>query len=156
MGLAAGALALGTVRSGLTYRENVRILRATSLQAVTDALTGLGNRRQLITDLEGSVPRPAPRPATLLFFDLNGFKRYNDTYGHAAGDALLVRLGVALSAVVGDQGSAYRLGGDEFCALLDGHYPAHDQLIASAGIRPHRARRRLRRHHLARRHPDPR
>ncbi len=71
-------------------------------------------------------------PATLLFFDLDGFKRYNDTYGHAVGDALLVRLGSALSAVIDDHGSAYRLGGDEFCALLEGRHPAHDQLVASA------------------------
>ncbi len=130
VGLAAGALALGTVRSGLTYRENVRILRATSLQAVTDALTGLCNRRQLITDLEHLV-RDSRRTGTLLFFDLNGFKRYNDTYGHGAGDTLLVRLGVALRTVVGDRGSAYRLGGDEFCVLLDGHYAAHDQVVMS-------------------------
>jgi two-component system cell cycle response regulator len=131
VGLAAGTLALATVRSALTYRENAQILRATRVQAVTDALTGLCNRRQLIADLD-ALFRDGQRPATLLFFDLNGFKRYNDTYGHGVGDALLIRLGSALSAVIGDKGSAYRLGGDEFCALLDGHHPAHDQLVASA------------------------
>ena len=130
VGLAAGALALASIRSGLTYRENVRILSATRAQAATDVLTGLGNRRQLIIDLE-SLFRSRRKKAVLLFFDLNGFKRYNDTYGHGAGDALLVRLAVALSAVVGDRGSAYRLGGDEFCVLLEGHEPDHDQLIAS-------------------------
>jgi two-component system, cell cycle response regulator len=50
-------------------------------------------------------------------FDLNGFKRYNDTFGHAAGDALLTRLGTRLSEAAAP-GSAYRLGGDEFCVLL--------------------------------------
>ena len=50
--LAAGALGLATARSSMTYLENVRILRTTRRQAVTDALTGLSNRRQLISDLE--------------------------------------------------------------------------------------------------------
>jgi diguanylate cyclase (GGDEF)-like protein len=131
VGLAAGALALASVRSALTYRENAHMLRATSMQAVTDALTGLGNRRQLITDLERLFPSGS-RETTLVFFDLNGFKRYNDVYGHGVGDALLARLGAALSATVGSAGSAYRLGGDEFCALLDGRHTAHDELVAGA------------------------
>jgi two-component system cell cycle response regulator len=129
--LAAGALVLATVRSALTYLENVHILRATSREAVTDSLTGLGNRRQLIEDLEHRFEH-ASQSATLVFFDLNGFKRYNDTYGHVAGDALLARLASALRSVVAAHGSAFRLGGDEFCVLLDGRYPRHDRLIASA------------------------
>jgi diguanylate cyclase (GGDEF)-like protein len=131
VGLAAGALALAAVRSSMTYLENVRILRATRAQAVTDALTGLGNRRQLITDLEVFF-RDGQQTATLLFFDLNGFKLYNDSYGHGAGDALLVRLAVALKSTVSHRGSAYRLGGDEFCVLLEGHYPADHELLGSA------------------------
>ena len=54
----------------------------------------------------------------LYLFDLNGFKRYNDTFGHPAGDKLLTRLGGALESAIGDDGSAYRIGGDEFCLLL--------------------------------------
>ena len=51
-------------------------------------------------------------------FDLDGFKAYNDAYGHPAGDALLVRLGAAGSeAAVDGRGTAYRMGGDEFCVL---------------------------------------
>src|SRR5262249_37900339 len=50
-------------------------------------------------------------------FDLNGFKRYNDTFGHPAGDALLTRFAGKLEAAVGDTGTCYRLGGDEFCAV---------------------------------------
>jgi diguanylate cyclase (GGDEF)-like protein len=53
----------------------------------------------------------------LMLFDLNGFKAYNDTFGHSAGDDLLARLGRALGAAVGSLGGAYRLGGDEFCVL---------------------------------------
>ena len=54
-----------------------------------------------------------------MFFDLDGFKSYNDAFGHSAGDALLARLGRALAASVAGRGEAYRLGGDEFCVLLD-------------------------------------
>jgi two-component system cell cycle response regulator len=54
-------------------------------------------------------------------FDLNGFKNYNDTFGHPAGDALLLRLGAALAEAVGPLGGrAYRPGGDEFCVIADG------------------------------------
>ena len=59
--------------------------------------------------------RPPRRPLGLIMFDLNGFKGYNDTFGHPAGDALLARLGRRLAAAV-PGGEAYRLGGDEFCA----------------------------------------
>jgi diguanylate cyclase (GGDEF)-like protein len=87
-------------------------------QAVTDALTGLGNRRKLTADLTRALQRPGGDPAVLLLFDLDGFKGYNDTFGHLAGDALLARLGAKLDDAVGARGRAYRLGGDEFCALL--------------------------------------
>jgi two-component system, cell cycle response regulator len=52
-----------------------------------------------------------------MLFDLNGFKGYNDQFGHPAGDALLARLGQKLAAVT-DEGGAYRLGGDEFCLVV--------------------------------------
>ncbi|MFZ0386228.1 MAG: diguanylate cyclase [Solirubrobacteraceae bacterium] len=133
VGLAAGALVLATVRSMLTYLENVRILRTRAREAMTDVLTGLSNRRQLFVDLEDSGWAWAgQRTRTLVFFDLNGFKRYNDTFGHPAGDALLSRLGARLVAVVTERGSAYRLGGDEFCLLLEGHHSRDDRLVAQA------------------------
>jgi two-component system, cell cycle response regulator len=53
----------------------------------------------------------------LAFFDLDGFKNYNDTFGHAEGDLLLQRLSHKLAHVVGTRGVAYRLGGDEFCVV---------------------------------------
>jgi len=86
--------------------------------ATTDGLTGLANRRQLMADLERRVARPMDR-AVLLLFDLDGFKGYNDAFGHLAGDALLARLGQALEHSVQGHGRAYRLGGDEFCVLAD-------------------------------------
>ena len=69
---------------------------------------------------------------TLALFDLDGFKQYNDAFGHAAGDALLQRLGADLDAAVAGHGRAYRLGGDEFCVLLDHHAAAGDPIMAAA------------------------
>ena len=54
----------------------------------------------------------------LALFDLDGFKQYNDTFGHPAGDTLLVRLGGNLAAFLHGRGRAFRMGGDEFCALF--------------------------------------
>jgi diguanylate cyclase (GGDEF)-like protein len=91
--------------------------------AATDPLTGLWNRRRMAVDLEAALTADSAR--LLVLFDLDGFKRYNDTFGHPAGDALLTRLAARLAQTVGTRGRAYRMGGDEFCALLDpGHEPA--------------------------------
>lgn len=88
-------------------------------QAMTDPLTGLGNRRRLTEDLTSAFARGAAAgPSVLLLFDLDGFKSYNDTFGHLAGDELLARLGGRLRGAVDGVGTAYRLGGDEFCAHL--------------------------------------
>jgi diguanylate cyclase (GGDEF)-like protein len=106
-------------RTAMTFGENLRMLDRSRREATSDALTGLGNRRRLLTDLQDEVAHAtADEPRVLALFDLDGFKRYNDTYGHPAGDALLARLGHNLEQVVGSRGCAYRLGGDEFCALL--------------------------------------
>ncbi len=90
-------------------------------EATIDPLTGLANRRQLAEDLEEVWHDATPeRPVRLLLFDLDGFKAYNDSFGHLGGDLLLGRLSRAFKQAVGSRGCAYRLGGDEFCALLRG------------------------------------
>jgi diguanylate cyclase (GGDEF)-like protein len=87
--------------------------------ALTDALTKLGNRRKLATDLDQRLPgASAETPLVLVMFDLDGFKSYNDTFGHLAGDAVLARLGGKLASAIASYGTAYRLGGDEFCVLV--------------------------------------
>ena len=95
--------------------------RELEAHASSDALTGLANRRRLLADLERRVRTAgAETPAVLTMFDLNGFKNYNDTFGHLAGDALLQRLGSALAeAVAAFGGRAYRPGGDEFCVIAN-------------------------------------
>jgi diguanylate cyclase (GGDEF)-like protein len=115
--LATCTLALVVVRLALTFRENRRLFELTHQEATTDALTGLGNRRQLMNDLQRRLAADTPAPTLLMLFDLDGFKGYNDTFGHPAGDALLTRLGEKLATVPGEDGAAYRLGGDEFCLL---------------------------------------
>jgi diguanylate cyclase (GGDEF)-like protein len=106
------------VRLAISDRENRLLLE----QVRTDPLTGLGNRGRMQVDLEAACEGASENsPATLFIFDLNGFKRYNDSFGHPAGDELLLRLGEALrraSASAG--GTAYRVGGDEFCLLASG------------------------------------
>jgi two-component system cell cycle response regulator len=114
--LAVSSLFLIVVRLALTVLENLQIADASKREALTDALTGLGNRRRLMQDVEAALEREGT--TLLVLYDLDGFKGYNDTFGHPAGDALLARLGGALATAVADCGTAYRPGGDEFCALL--------------------------------------
>ena len=104
-------------------------------QALTDALTKLGNRRKLAADLDERLADAAASKAlVLIVFDLDGFKSYNDTFGHGAGDAMLARLGGKLAAAVSAHGTAYRLGGDEFCALVAADSSElHTVLAAASG-----------------------
>jgi len=107
------------MRLYLSLRENTRLLDAGGREAVTDDLTGLGNRRQLVARLQRLLDSRGGRPVTTFaLFDLDGFKVYNDTFGHFAGDLLLRRLGGNLATSVAPGGVAYRLGGDEFCVLV--------------------------------------
>src|SRR5581483_3440892 len=118
--LAAATIVAVILRTGMTFRENARILALMRTHAVTDALTTLVTRRQLVVDLDLALEEgAAAKPRLLAIYDLNGFKHYNDTFGHPAGDALLARLAAALEVVVEPVGCAYRLGGDEFCVLVD-------------------------------------
>jgi diguanylate cyclase (GGDEF)-like protein/putative nucleotidyltransferase with HDIG domain len=147
-----GAGALAVARRGREFREDEEALMrgladraqqaATEIlehetlreQAVTDPLTRLGNRRRLSDDLAERLAKSSSEaPLLLMLFDLDGFKNYNDTFGHVAGDALLARLGHKLAAAVSPHGTAYRLGGDEFCALLPARRDQlHDAVAATA------------------------
>jgi diguanylate cyclase (GGDEF)-like protein len=134
----AGGLAIATivaviVRTAWSLSENLGLLRETRAEALTDALTGLGNRRQLLADLERELEwTTIEDPRILILFDLDGFKGYNDNFGHMAGDTLLARLGRNLKASVQPYGHSYRLGGDEFCALVTTVPPGVEAIIAGA------------------------
>jgi diguanylate cyclase (GGDEF)-like protein len=128
---AASLVAVG-LRAWLTHRENLTLLRQSRQEALEDGLTGLANRRELMLDLARMLRRGVEEPSTLVFFDLDGFKGYNDNFGHGAGDTLLARLASALSDSVAGVGTAYRLGGDEFCVLYCGDVTREDEAVARA------------------------
>ena len=117
--MAGATLAAMLARFVLTFRTSQRLLVTRRNQAITDQLTGIPNRRALVSTLEHEL-RGGSRKRTLLLalFDLDGFKDYNDTFGHPAGDLLLVRLARRLDDTARRAGArAYRMGGDEFCLL---------------------------------------
>ena len=89
-------------------------------QALYDALTGLGNRRLFTRDFARSLAdgERNDHPFALLLLDLDRFKALNDTWGHAAGDAVLAEIGQRLAKVGRPNDLFYRLGGDEFVALI--------------------------------------
>jgi diguanylate cyclase (GGDEF)-like protein len=124
--------AIGAVigRMALTFRENTKLLEQSRRDAETDALTGLANRRKLLLDLEERLD--AQVPTLLLLFDLDGFKSYNDAFGHPAGDALLRRLAQKLDAACEGFGRSYRMGGDEFCVLAHGDPSHRTSIVATA------------------------
>ena len=118
LGLAMACLLAVVLRMSVTVRENHELLEGSRREAMTDALTGLANRRRLMLDLERELSYATTEdPCALALFDLDGFKQYNDRFGHPVGDALLARLGRRLAEAVGHEGVAYRLGGDEFCVV---------------------------------------
>ncbi len=131
--LAAVTVLTVCVHLMMTVRENIAMLAGSRRLALTDPLTGLGNRRQLMEDLNVACRRVSGGETwELMLYDLNGFKRYNDTFGHPAGDALLARLSDKLKTVVAPYGTAYRMGGDEFCVLLRDCAEQIDALTAAS------------------------
>jgi two-component system cell cycle response regulator len=125
--LGAACLVAVLARLLFTFDLNSRMLEESEEEAVTDALTGLANRRALMADLERVATASPPETMVLALFDLDGFKVYNDSFGHPAGDDLLRRLGGQLAASAKPHGRGYRLGGDEFCILASTRdLPAED------------------------------
>ena len=132
-GTAIGAIAVGrgerpfredelAVLIGLVQRAREAAAEIISherlrVEALSDPLTRLGNRRKLAADVAQRLNVPAESPTVLALIDMDGFKRYNDTFGHSAGDELLVTLAGILTQRLGSRGAAYRLGGDEFCIV---------------------------------------
>ena len=116
--LAALALIAALARLYLLFHDALALAESRRL-SVTDDLTGLANRRQLMIDLTAAFD--AEQAFVLALFDLDGFKRFNDTFGHVAGDELLRDLALRATAATGSHSGLYRLGGDEFCVIcVDG------------------------------------
>jgi diguanylate cyclase (GGDEF)-like protein len=111
------ALAVAALMTDLVSRDDVE--RRLRTEAWHDSLTGLPNRRMLLDRLDMASRRLAREPGvlTLLFVDLDDFKHVNDTFGHPAGDHVLIQTGRRLRSVVRDADTVARLGGDEFVVL---------------------------------------
>ena len=125
LGLTLATLVLVGVRAGLSHRELNTLTRTHHHQAVTDELTGLGNRRRLTSELESRLTDPArvdgpEGDLALLMIDLDHFKEINDSFGHPTGDELLRLIGPRLRSVTRSGDVVARLGGDEFAVLLTG------------------------------------
>lgn len=95
---------------------NLRLRERLADLAARDALTGLLNRRRLDEAVERHVREAAP--IACIMIDIDHFKRFNDDFGHDAGDAVMQHVAHIILDVVGGAGSAYRFGGEEFTILL--------------------------------------
>jgi diguanylate cyclase (GGDEF)-like protein/PAS domain S-box-containing protein len=102
--------------------SNLKLQEALRQQSTKDALTGLYNRRHLDESLEREIRRAArtEQPVAVVMFDLDHFKRFNDTFGHEAGDSVLRELGALLSRNVRAEDIPCRFGGEEFLLILPG------------------------------------
>jgi signal peptidase I len=126
-------LLLGQAAVGIENNHLVDELRSlnnrVNVQATQDELTGLPNRRLLVSTITESITDRAladtkgtsgSRAPSLLFLDLDGFKPINDRFGHEGGDELLMAVAGRLTRAVGEHGHVARFGGDEFVVLLHG------------------------------------
>lgn len=107
---------VGLALANLRLREQLRAM------AMGDALTGLANRRQLDAIVEQILAEAeqSREPISCLMVDLDHFKRFNDGFGHDAGDAVLREVGTVLRGAVRDKELVFRYGGEEFLLLLPG------------------------------------
>ena len=135
IGGSPGALAAGwlppmitLVLAGALVRQLTTGLRESSARirhrAWHDPLTGLPNRARFTAQLQDALSDPDPaRPVSVLFVDLDDFKRINDSLGHAVGDALLVAVAARLRAALDPQDLIARFGGDEFLVMTRARFP---------------------------------
>ena len=132
--LAITALANVAVRRSMEAEARVR--EELHRRAVTDDLTGLANRRELLASLERAIAgsRRNRRPLALAVLDIDHFKRINDNYGHPAGDAVIRRIALLAVEVMRGQDTVGRLGGEEFAVVLP-DCTAEDALAACERLR---------------------
>ena len=146
----AAMLAAQTMQNHRSLMRMILAEQQNASLARCDPLTGLGNRMRLREHLEavyaaGGEAGPIRGDTALLYLDLDGFKAFNDTHGHDAGDDLLRRVGEAIREAAGSAGEAapegapegspggagvYRIGGDEFVVIQSGQSPVSAARLA--------------------------
>jgi diguanylate cyclase (GGDEF)-like protein len=110
---------------------NLKLRETLRSQSIRDPLTGLFNRRYMEESLEREMRRAARgrHPVGIIMLDLDHFKRFNDTYGHEAGDDLLRRVGATLQRSIRAEDIACRYGGEEFTLIMP------EASLVDAGLR---------------------
>ena len=112
--------AMASGNAWAAYERQAMLIRTQETLASTDPLTGIPNRRAFVERVTGAVNDAAwGHPTVVCLVDLDGFKAVNDAGGHAAGDAMLRAVGIALGGAVRETDTVARLGGDEFAVLAD-------------------------------------
>lgn len=106
--------AVFNIRERKAYKE----MKEKKKASLTDDLTGLGNRRAYNLDVEMMVNLGLKNDLVLMLIDINGLKKVNDTMGHSAGDELIIGTANCLNNTLAEYGKVYRVGGDEFIAIL--------------------------------------
>lgn len=132
--LEVSALRVGGGHAGyiLTFRnisERKQVEARLQHDAMHDVLTGLANRGLFVDRLNQALSRRLRRPSNgcaVLYLDVDGFKHINDTFGHSAGDNLLVAFAGRLQRVLRPHDTAARMGGDEFAVLIENIYSVSD------------------------------
>jgi diguanylate cyclase (GGDEF)-like protein len=135
IGLATATLVMVGIRLVLSVRRLRSLTEKRHRQAITDELTGLGNRRQLFYLLNAffadqADPGTEDRQLSLLYVDLDHFKEINDSFGHAAGDELLRQLGPRLTSSLRDTDVLVRVGGDELAVIIMDTDPEYATAVA--------------------------
>ncbi|MDE2405842.1 MAG: EAL domain-containing protein [Sphingomonadales bacterium] len=150
LGFVGGGMVLVLIRHNRSFAELIhsqRDLRVRQLEterlseenrhiALTDALSGLPNRRALIARLEDLHERSIAHPVSvaILIVDLDGFKQVNDTFGHEVGDTIIRRVSHAFAERVPEQALLFRMGGDEFAILCEGPAAREDARGVAAAL----------------------
>ncbi|MBU0665601.1 MAG: diguanylate cyclase [Proteobacteria bacterium] len=116
--------------------DNARLYEQTRISSLHDPLTGIANRRmmEILLNKQFSLSKRNNNPLSLLMFDIDHFKRYNDTMGHVEGDKVLVVIAQIAAEEIRETDTVFRYGGEEFLILLPGE-PLSSALVIAERLR---------------------